>query len=128
MEILFRGVDKHYNIATGWSSNVWRTGSLIEYDSGQSAITAIADRHGRCVFSHEVIPETVGQYLGFDDKNGKKIFVGDFVLVKDGLRYGDNYECVGTILVEDIRTVGLEDYEELEVIGNIHDNPELLDG
>ena len=58
MEILFRGVDKHYNIATGWSSNVWRTGSLIEYDSGQSAITAIADRHGRCVFSHEVIPET----------------------------------------------------------------------
>ncbi|WFF74000.1 YopX family protein [Proteiniclasticum sp. QWL-01] len=67
------------------------------------------------------------QYLGFDDKNGRKIFVGDFVKVKDGLRFGDQYECVGTILVEDIRSIGSGDYYEMEVIGNIHEDPELME-
>ena len=125
MEILFRGVDIHHNTITGLTLNIWRTGSLIEYDSGQAAIVAVADRYGRGVFLNEVIPETVGQNIGIDDKNGKKIFVGDIVVVKDGLSYGDNYECVGTIIVEDLRTIGPGDYEDVEVIGNITDDPEL---
>ena len=123
MEILFRGKTEdarwvfgdlfHDKDCFGNITHSW----IYEYDKN----------HGR-QFQSEVIPETVGQYTGHNDRNGNRIFVGDFVLVKDGIRYGENYECVGTILVEDIRTVGLEDYTELEVIGNIHDNPELLDG
>lgn len=122
MEILFRGkrVDNGEWVY-GMLCNVFKDGEL---ELGLAI--QVSDEFE--MLAYPVIPETVGQYTGHDDKNGKKIFVGDFVLVKDGLRYGDNYECVGMILVEDIRTVGLEDHEELEVVGNIHDNPELLDG
>ena len=116
MEILFRGK----RIDNG----EWVYGQLWVNRTGTRETAHIFLDDGDM---EEVEPSTVGQYTGHDDKNGKKIFVGDFVLVKDWLRYGDNYECVGTILVEDIRTVGLDDYEELEVVGSIHDNPELLE-
>ena len=83
--------------------------------------------------TEEVIPETVRQYTGLTDKNSKKIFEGDIVkgywgtvfvvyYDKDYLQYraklsnGSNRE---------IDYYG--DSTELEVIGNIHDNPELLE-
>ena len=123
MEILFRGK---------WTYNgEWVYGTPIYEGDSVYILSGVIEANEEYICIEDwrlVVPETVGQYTGHSDRNGKRIFVGDFVLVKDGLRYGDNYECVGTILVEDIRTVGLEDYEELTVIGNIHDNPELLDG
>jgi hypothetical protein len=81
----------------------------------------------------EVKPETVGQYTGLEDINGVKIFEGDIV------RYGD----FGRIPEPDISMdkvvwenggfiiggeyMGLSYSVEIEIIGNIHDNPELLD-
>lgn len=88
----------------------------------------------------KVIPETVGQYTGLTDKNGKKIFEGDIVVCKQAINGNliDYYVEIGFVEMKYgafglHRKQGyyrpfkdwLKDYE-YEVIGNIHDNPELL--
>ena len=84
--------------------------------------------------STPVIPETVGQYTGLTDKNDVRIFEGDIVsLVKhNGLIYKVVYEPCRFELVnsKDINCFVLDIYksEDIEVIGNIHDKPELLKG
>ena len=91
----------------------------------------------------EVLPETVGQCTGLTDKNGKLIFEGDIVKFK---KFKNEY--IGTIAFNDISlafeiwtniVVGaygekathkhmIYHCDEIEVIGNIHDdNPELLE-
>ncbi len=90
-----------------------------------------------CWKPEEVIPETVGQYTGLTDKNGKKIFEGD--IVKGLFVFGEISSVVifkyGSFGIEwnidEIKVLdpflGLRNIE-CEVIGNIHDNPELLKG
>ncbi len=84
-----------------------------------------------------VIPETRGQYTGLTDKNGVKIFEGDIVsLVCDGNVYifvviwdPDELDFKATNGKQNYGPGGYEYLpccEEIEVIGNIHDNPELL--
>lgn len=92
----------------------------------------------------DVIPETVGQYTGLKDKNDKKIFEGDILNVRS---YDYNYEystkvfynshtlCVDVYGQDyDYTAIGFADDIwddencEIEIIGNIHDNPELLKG
>lgn len=111
---------------------------------------------------YEVIPDTIGQFTGLHDKNGKEIYEGDVLFVREwkNLAMGVfDYEereelsledCKGELLYESQRVVYFEegsmcagDYYistlwdkqdkrhqypifEVEVIGNIHDNPELL--
>lgn len=92
-------------------------------------------------FGAEVDPETVGQYTGLTDRNGKQIFEGDIVIldedvktmfnVNDGeVKYGrggfhvDKYGSLNSLNA-------LASWDWVlrgEVIGNIHDNPELLEG
>lgn len=86
----------------------------------------------------EVLPETVGQYTGLTDKNGKKIFEGDIVKYKANATYlGRFFECIGKVKYNeksafyalDVKYAKNHDYFPLrcEVIGNIYDNPELLE-
>ena len=94
------------------------------------------------VLTWYVDAETVGQYAGFTDKNGKKIFEGDIVVCKQAINgnWIDYHTEIGFVEMKYgafglHRKQGyyrpfkdwLEDYE-YEVIGNIHDNPELLKG
>ena len=121
-EIKFRGMRKAKNMV-----GVWTVGN---YHKG--AFTGCSFING-----YEVIPETVGQFTGLPDKNEKEIYEGDVLNCGDRVVYVYwNIYC-GTWDSKFIRYTkkplssnGITPNEwkyRAEVIGNIHDNPELLE-
>lgn len=120
----------------------WVYGDLIHEPFGY-CIQYLEEKEGvyrRC--KAKVIPETVGQYTGLQDKNGKQIFEWDIVVCKQEIEstHIDYHIESGFVEMKHgafglHRTQGyyrpfkdwLENYE-YEIIGNIHDNPELLGG
>ena len=132
-EILFRG--------KRLDNGAWETGSLVIVRMGcHDAQYFIADK--MTGYHTPVDPSTVGQYTGLKDKNGKRIFEGDVVVCRQEIA-GNFIDChieIGFVEMKHgafglHRKQGyyrpfkdwLENYE-YEVIGNIHDNPELLKG
>ncbi len=107
----------------------WVYGSLIEL--GKKKYICFADECHNIMdvgaLSFEVIPETVGQYIGFLDKNGNKIFKSDIVLV-DGKRCIVVFEngCYYPMGAYIARSGFEYDKNDYEIIGNIHDNSKLL--
>lgn len=131
-EILFRGKRKN--------NRGWVCGSLVKKISGayiisESITGCIAD-----YIEHEVYPETVCQYTGTEDKNGKSIFEGDIVraiykpkdedlTTDDFIIKWDKYYCkyVGHYAKKEnvYNPLLFGSQTSFEVIGNIFDNPEL---
>ena len=94
------------------------------------------------VFSNHAIvdPATLGQFTGMTDKNDKKIFEGDIVKDESGVAYPVVYGLTGFFLKYapphshgfHYDLLPLSNYWHahgaiIEVIGNIHDNPELVE-
>lgn len=126
-EILFKGKVR-YN-GTYFSVNDWVYGSLIIRNKRVFIYVNKEDNFGNIirVIEVEVIPETVGQFTGLKDKNKNRIFegdatnVGEYVVFEDGI-FGTTY----TGNQQGISRLSQKRCEHLEIIGNIHDNPELL--
>lgn len=132
-------------------SGEWAYGSLIKLDIGYIILTNEvtetsdeSDERNAVIFSADEIaavnPETVGQFTGLLDKNGTEIYEGDIVSVDDFssaysspytgkvimrggqwcVEYYKGLRCCPPLFFDDFAG------RKTEVVGNIHDNPELL--
>ena len=124
-EILFRG--KRID------NDEWVIGSLAAEYYKKHGVMMIAPSED-VIF--KVDPDTIGQYTGLTDKNGEKIFEGDIVSYRTSCAHRTMkviYQAGGFIVVDSTNLFRMSDLRKdftnkhLEVIGNIHDNPELLE-
>ncbi|MEE1137267.1 MAG: YopX family protein [Acutalibacteraceae bacterium] len=129
-EVVFRGKLKADN--GEHKKGDWGYGDLVRMKDGNNIKTFI---YG----FGEVDPETVGQYIGQNDKNHKKVFEGDvlyhkpkyslkaekyYIFFEDSsFYYRDPTKEYGTPIDDNEFGLNVSHYK---IIGNIHDNPELI--
>lgn len=134
-EIVFRGKDI--------DNKGWVYGALVQQQDDPLKEKAFIISYSNYQFGdfseavmHEVDPETVGQCTGFGDKNGNKIFEGDIVSICNSKTFFFivywNHAVKSFILKSTVNGVNgidcnvLDSTQDIEVIGNIYNNPELI--
>lgn len=124
-EIKFRGQISN--------STIWAYGSFIQESrryGSQFLILELGEDEESEDIKYTVYFPTIGQFTGLRDKNGKEIYEGDVVVYPP--RPDDKMEvrwinyAIGFRLIPNLISVANDSWAALEVIGNIHENPELL--
>lgn len=149
-EILFRGKTKRGGVNQFWiyGGIVHQTDYYGEEVDRWFIIDGTDTQDYDIGYEYEVIPESVGEYTCFTDKSGTRIFDGDILSVLDGEKgyvtfsdrgfwafvplkpeeFFSNPEYLNDLsldlycLIEESK-----EYDSCVVVGNIHDNPELLE-
>ena len=118
-EILFRGKRT--------DTKEWVEGMAFPHDNDRVTMFSQHSVDG-VLTGEEVDPETIGQFTGLTDKKGTKIFEGD-IIEHQGKRYSINYILQYTrfLAITPNKAPCVFAYQHGEVIGNIYDNPELLE-
>lgn len=123
-DIIFRAKGKY--------TGQWYYGDLFQA-RGEFATAIVKEGKTEMV---EIDPETVGQYIGLEDRNGRKIFDGDLIgrenwegkLVCAPVHYGEfNCSCCDGVYGWSFYPEDIRNPYFYVVGGNIHDNPELLE-
>lgn len=122
--IRFRGFNK--------KRGIWLYGNYI-LNRGAHFIAPQEFADGKTWEDYEVGPDSVGQFTGLTDKNGKEIYEGDIVrsdlITPHEVFYDEN--TAKFMLRNEIQSqwvVAIGELAGLEVIGNVYDNPGLLKG
>lgn len=134
----------------GEFNNVWVTGNLIVsngkyYIHPVGNVVNVKNEIGRIIVMHEVIPDTICQCTGLKDKNGKLIWENDILYNGNYFVVKWNAPCARfDIVLNNSHNIPIGKWEPMicdwknndfkeyrksvdyEVIGNIFDNPELL--
>ena len=130
-EIKFRGIREEYN--PDWHESIFKYGNLLN----ENSIGDVGYGLSHYQFA-KVKPETVGQYTGLKDKNGKEIYEGDIVMAKDDVsilyvvKFGQYMYSDACFFLQEISDTNpplrffSRGIDQTEIIGNIHENPELI--
>ncbi len=138
-EILFKAKD--------WLG-YWHIGSIVHKVCENNTTTSYYANSGMCnhiiqAGDYYIIdesgegfwtsPSTIGEYTGLVDKNGVKIFEGDVVNYNNGLvseifKVVYNEKYARFTFTKPNTVFAVFDTEKCEVVGNVHDNPELMEG